>query len=200
MRDLDRALTDINVIREHLTRGSEFRGFGPTTLAATGGFAFIIAAAQSLWLKDPAAHVYRYLALWIATAAVSVIVIAMETVARSRRAHGSLAASMMQSAVEQFLPAIAAGGLLTMVLLAAAPQSLWMLPGLWQVIFSLGAFATCRILPRPMFVVGVWYLACGLACLALSRDGGAFSPWAMGVPFGVGQLLVAAILQRFRGE
>ena len=44
----------------------------------------------------------------------------------------------------------------------------WMLPGLWQIVFSLGFLASCRVLPRPMFAVGVWYLAAGLVSLALA--------------------------------
>jgi hypothetical protein len=102
---------------------------------------------------------------------------------------------MIYSATEQFLPPIVAGLLLTVVLVHYAPQSLWMLPGLWQVIFSLGVFSSCQFLPRPMFAVGVWYLAAGLTCLALGGGEWAFSPWVMGVPFGVGQLLVAAFLR-----
>ena len=46
-----------------------------------------------------------------------------------------------------------AGGLLTFVLLHQAPQCLWMLPGLWCVFFSLGVFASYRLLPRATFWV-----------------------------------------------
>ncbi|HEY1725513.1 MAG TPA: hypothetical protein VGF89_08820 [Steroidobacteraceae bacterium] len=196
MHDLDRALTDINVIREQLARGTEFRGYGPAALAATGILALIVAGVQGLWFKDPGAHVHLYVALWVMTAAASLVVIGTETIQRSKRAHGDLAVPMLQAALEQFLPAIVAGGLLTVALLQAAPQSLWMLPGLWQVVFSLGVFASCRFLPRAMFLAGVWYLVCGLACLALVPLQQRFSPWVMGVPFGVGQLLVARILYR----
>jgi len=52
-------------------------------------------------------------------------------------------------------------------------------------------------LPRAIFAVGIWYLVAGLACLVFAQGDHAFSPWAMGVPYGVGQLLVAAILQRY---
>jgi len=70
---------------------------------------------------------------------------------------------------------------------------LWILPGLWQVIFSLGIFSSCRFLPRPMIAAGVWYMLTGLLCLTL--DGRrAFEPWTMGLAFGIGQLLVAGIL------
>jgi hypothetical protein len=50
-----------------------------------------------------------------------------------------------------------------------------------------------------MALVGAWYVACGLGCLAFAQGTLAFSPLAMGVPFGLGQLLVAAVL-RFAGE
>jgi hypothetical protein len=68
-----------------------------------------------------------------------------------------------------------------------------MIPGLWQVIFSLGVFSSCRFLPRQMVWAGAWYLLSGLTCITLG-DGRALSPWAMGVAYGAGQLLVAGIL------
>jgi len=64
---------------------------------------------------------------------------------------------------------------------------------MWQLIFSLGVFSSCRFLPPPMIAAGLWYLLTGLGCIALA-DNRALSPWAMGIPYGVGQLVVAAIL------
>jgi hypothetical protein len=74
-----------------------------------------------------------------------------------------------------------------------------MLPGLWQITFSLGVFSSCRFLPRPMVAAGVWYLLTGLLCVAIG-DGRALAPWAMGLPYGAGQLLVAAVLFSTRPE
>ncbi len=74
---------------------------------------------------------------------------------------------MIQAAVEQFLPCVVVGLLLTVVLMRVAPQDAWMLPGMWAVIFSLGVFASCRFLPRQMFAVGAWYLAAGLVSLLI---------------------------------
>ena len=81
---------------------------------------------------------------------------------RARRVHDGLANEMVQSAAEQFLPALVVGSLLTAVVLRAAPKEAWMLPGLWQLLFSLGVFASCRFLPRLTFAVGIWYLICGI--------------------------------------
>ena len=196
MPDLHRALIDISMIREQLARGSEFRGYGPITVGATGLLALLTAATQCHWLADPASQPMRYLQLWGVTAAVSFALIVFEAVFRARRAHGGMALTMLQSALEQFLPAIVAGALLTIIVPSVAPASVWMLPGLWQIVYSFGVFASSRLLPRAIFAVGVWYLICGLSCLALVGSHGSFCPWSMGIPFGVGQLLVAAILRR----
>jgi hypothetical protein len=200
MTDLDRALADITAIRSQMARGAEFRGYGPMTVAAMGVLAMLAACAQALWLPDPAADVATYLALWVATATISVILIGIEMVARTRRIHSGMADEMIRAATEQFMPAGVAGLLLTAVLFQFAPDSLWMLPGLWQIVFSLGIFASCRSLPRPMFAAAVWYLAAGLASLAFANGDYAFSPFAMAVPFGVGQLYMAGVLYRSIGE
>jgi hypothetical protein len=200
MEELDRALADITAIRSQLARGTQFRGYGPMTVAATGFVAVGAAGIQALWLPDPAADLFDYVAIWVATAAVSVLLIGIEMVARSRRIHSGLADAMIHAATEQFLPAGVAGALLTFVLFRFAPQSLWMLPGLWQIVFSLGIFASCRSLPRPMFAAGVWYLATGLASLAFANGAHAYSPWAMAVPYGIGQLFIAVVLYWSVGE
>jgi len=112
---------------------------------------------------------------------------------RSRRMHSGLSDEMIRMAVEQFLPAVGAGSLLTIAIARFAPVVLWMLPGLWQVIFSVGIFSSCRFLPRPMIAAGVWYLVAGLVCVALG-NARALAPQNMGLAFGLGQLLVAGVL------
>ena len=199
MGDLDRALAEIGAIREQMARGAKFHGLGPTAFAATGLLAAAAAIGQARWIAAPAAHVGAFLTLWITVAAISAGVIGYEMIARTRRLHSDLADEMIGAAVKQFLPAAAAGGLMTLVLIRYAPQSLSMAPGLWQIAFGLGVFASCRFLPKWMAVVGGWYVACGLASLALAQGALAFSPWSMGAAFGLGQLLVADVL-RFAGE
>jgi hypothetical protein len=199
VKDLDRALADITAIRSQLARGTEFRGYGPVTVAATGLLALLAAALQAIFLPDPSAALLAYLALWVGMAALAVILAGAEMIARSRRIHGGFADEMLYAAVEQFIPAGVAGTLLTVVIYRFAPQALSMLPGLWQVIFALGVFASMRALPRGMFGVGVWYLAAGLATLALS-GAAPFSALAMAIPFGIGQLLMAFMVYRATGE
>lgn len=192
-QDLNRALGDIKSIRQQMARTTEFRGYGPATLAATAVFAAMAAEAQALLVRDPAGQLRRYLCIWVATAVLSVALTGAQMYTRSRRIHSDMSDEMMRMAVEQFLPAVSAGVLTTMVLLRYVPGTVWMLPGIWQLVFSLGVFSSCRFLPRPMLMAGVWYLLTALVCLSLG-DSRALSPWAMGIPYAAGQSLVAAVL------
>jgi hypothetical protein len=191
--DFRQALAEINAIRTQVARGTQFRGYGPVTIAASGVLALLVAASQSLMNRD-GSDFLSFLVVWVATAAISIALTATETIRRARRVHSGLANEMLQAAVEQFLPALIVGLLLTAVLLWSAPRELWMLPGLWQLLFSLGVFASCRFLPRQTMLVGIWYLVAGLTCLVVQSGTKSFSPWTMGIPFGVGQLLVAGVL------
>jgi hypothetical protein len=191
--DFRQALAEINAIRTQVARDTQFRGYGPVTIAASGVLALLVAASQSLMNRD-GIDFLSFLAVWVATAAISIALTATETIRRARRVHSGLANEMLQAAVEQFLPALIVGLLLTAVMLWSAPRELWMLPGLWQLLFSLGVFASCRFLPRQTMLVGIWYLIAGLTCLVVQSGTKSFSPWTMGIPFGVGQLLVAVVL------
>jgi hypothetical protein len=193
MNDLNRALGDISSIRRQMARTTEFRGYGPATLACTGLLAIAAATVQSFWLPDPVNEISGYLTIWISTASLSAALTGVQMYTRTRRMHSGMSQEMMHIAVEQFLPSVGAGLLTTIVLVHYVPAVLWMIPGLWQLIFSLGIFASCRFLPRPMLAAGAWYLLTGLLCIALG-GARALSPWAMGIPFAAGQLLVAAIL------
>jgi hypothetical protein len=191
--DLRQALAEISAIRTQVARGTQFRGYGPVSIAASGILALIVAALQSR-LSPEGSDFYAFLQVWIATAAASVLMTAFETVLRSRRVHSGLANEMLYAAAEQFLPAVIVSIFLTVVMIRVAPHDGWMLPGLWQIMFSLGVFASCRFLPRQMVGVAVWYLVCGLSSIVLQSDHKSVSPWIMGVPFGLGQLGVAGVL------
>ncbi len=200
MRDIDRALADIAAIRTQMARGVVFRGLGPATLAATGVLALLVAAGQALVLGGAPAAPLAYFLPWILTAGIAAALILAEAVTRSRRIHSDLADDLIRAAIEQFLPVAAAGALIGLVLARVAPETLWLLPGLWQVLVGLGVFGAARLLPRGLALAGAWYVLAGLATLALGASTEALSPWLMGVPFGAGQLLVAAILQFAPGE
>ncbi len=194
MSEVDRALAEIKRIRCQMARDTQFRGYGPASVAASGVLALLVAAAQSHWTKS-AGSFDIFAAVWIAVAFASLAMVIAQMTFRARRVHYGLAKEMVQSAAEQFLPALVVGVVLTAVVARAAPKEAWMLPALWQLLFSLGVFASCRFLPRLTFAVGIWYFVCGLTTLVLQSGSPSLLPWTMGIPFGGGQLLVAAVFQ-----
>jgi hypothetical protein len=200
MHDLDKALADILAIRSQIAAGTAFRGYGPATVAATGVLAAITTSLEFLWIEDPTAQPLSFFAGWAIAALVSFALIWTEMLARSRRHHCGLADAMIHQAVEQFLPAATAGILLAATLWKFAPETLWLLPGLWQMLVSLGVFASARSLPRSVGVIGAWYFVAGFTTLILASQNHALSPWTMGLPFVIGQLLTAAILHFASGE
>lgn len=192
MTELNRALLEIRNIRRQVAQTTEFRGYGPATLTATAVAALLAGGAQARWLPDPAAHPAGYVALWLTTALVCSALIATQMLTRANRLHSGMADEMIRMAVAQFLPAGIAGALLPFALLHAAPAAFPMLPGLWQIIFGLGVFASCRCLPRPMLSVGAWFLLTGFATLSLG-DARALAPGVMAGPYALGMALVAVI-------
>jgi len=200
MSDLDKALADIVAIRSQLAAGTAFRGYGPATMAATSAVALLTTLLQHLYLAAPTGQPLIFLLGWAAAAFVSLSMIGVEMRARSHRHHSGLADAMIHQAVEQFLPAGIAGVLLAVLLWKFAPEALWMLPGLWQILTSLGVFASVRSLPRTVALAGAWYFLAGFAALLVASTTHTLSPWTMGLPFAIGQGLMAAILYFASGE
>jgi len=194
MRELNRALADILEIRSQIAAGTSFRGYGPTTIAATGVIGMLTAALQAVRPDIFASSSKRFVVCWIAASVICAIAVRIEMQGRSRRLHSHLADTMINQAIEQFMPAAAAGLFLPLFLLKFAPQDIWIMPGLWQLFVSLGIFASVRSLPRPMALAGGWYFITGFVCLLWASGTKTLSPWAMGAPFFAGQMLMAAIL------
>jgi hypothetical protein len=191
---LQEALSQIAEIRGQLARSQVFRGYRAGPVAASGLFALAGGGAQVIWIDNPREQLTQYLAIWLAVALASIAAAGTGIFLRIRHAASPLVRQTTSMAIELFLPCLVAGALVTYVIAEYMPENAELLPGLWSIFFSLGIFASFRLLTRPVFVVGVWYLLSGIVCLAFARGDAALSPLTMVVPFGVGQLLTAAIL------
>lgn len=192
--ELREALTQIAEIRTQMARTEVFRGYRAAPVAFSGLLAFAAAGAQAAWVPAPTERPSAYLALWLGAAVVSATASFIGMAIRRRHPSPAWERRKTWLALEQFLPCIAAGGLLTFAVATSVPEALPLMPGLWQVLFSLGIFASCRLLPRATFGVAAFYLATGLLCLVVARGPATLAPCAMGLPFGIGQLLAAAVL------
>lgn len=189
---LDDALLQIAEIRRQLARSEVFRGYRAATTAFSGAVALAASLIQGFLLPNTLG---AYLLLWLGAALLSLTVVGAEMFISCRRAQSAMRNEMTLSAVEQFVPSLVAGGLLTFVLARFAIDALWLMPGLWAILFGLGIFASRRLLPRGAGAVGFWYLLTGLCSIVIaSQSRYEISAWHMAVMFGVGQLIAAGML------
>ncbi|WP_319532607.1 hypothetical protein [uncultured Cohaesibacter sp.] len=194
MNDLNRALVDIANIRSQMAAGTVFQGFGPAVIGVSGVLAFLTMAGQLLWPELLVRSEATMLWLWIGVAVFSFLLIAIETRARARRFHGGLADEMVQNMVLQFMPIGFAGAAVGAVILFYSPGDFWLLPGLWQMLVALGLFASQRSLPQQIMLAAAWYFLSGVVVMILGAEAGAASVLMMGVPFTIGQFMLAGLL------
>lgn len=200
MNDVERAMAQLADIRSQMVAGTRFRGIAPAIVGATGLLALAAAELQSL-LAEQAEGGQNFIVFWIAVAIVASAMIGIEALGRARRFHGGMADTMIGSTLRFFLPFGAAGAIVTFVIMRVAPGVWWLLPGLWQfVVALLGFSASTTTLPRSMAWAGGWYLVSATAVLTLAGQSGAATPWMMGLPFGIGQLIAAVLLHRGQSE
>lgn len=191
--DLQHALTQISDIHAQLAKSQVFRGYRSLTTLATGLVAILAGVLQSLYIANPEKEIGRYAALWMTAAIFNLAIVAAEMIYRSRRAQSRVQIELTLLAIQQFMPALFAGGMITAIIVYYAPTlGGWALPGLWQLMFAMGVFASCKLLPRATFWIAGFYLLSSGFVLILGLRG--LSPWLMAVPFGIGQSAVAAIL------
>ena len=196
MRTAD-AFDQISVIRQQMSRAHAFLGYSAATTAFSGLVAIVTSHIAANMIRQGALREGDYLTLWCVAAFICLAVVGIDVIWRVRRSQSALQRDLTSSAIEHFMPSLTAGGLLTVVLFRFAHETVWMLPGLWMILFGLGIHASRRLLPRFSGLIAGYYLFCGLFVISL-REWAAFNPWTMGAVFGLGQFMAAGLL-RFSG-
>lgn len=190
--DSSRALDQIAEIHQQIAKGEIYRGYKSLPIAASGVVGFIAAIARpSLQRADDPVAFVRY---WTAVAALAGVVGASE-IAYNYIVHEQASGRRRTRRVlGQFLPGMTAAAVLTASFMHLSPGLAGLLPGIWAICFGVGIFASRPYLPRASGLVALFYFAAGSLVLwtaALDRPG---SDWAVGLTFGVGQLLAAGVL------
>ena len=175
---------------------SRVGGGGVLAFALWGVIALAWGAVQVILMSDGVLSPQRFVLQWTGVAVIASGLMGVEAVRRARALHGPHADRLTLAMARGLVPAALAGAMMTAVLFLTAPQVLWLLPGLWQILLGVALFALAGSLPAGMRLVAGWYLMTGLACLALNSGDATPSPGSMALPFGLGQFLAAAIHYR----
>jgi len=190
MSELHDALSQIREIRSRIESSQTFRGYRALPTAVSGLFAAGTAVAQH-FLVGPGA-LRSYVWLWVACALASMGLAGIAMAVHCLQSESPLTRARSLSAIGRIGAPLVVGALITWILVRTAPAAGWVLPGLWQLLFGLGLFASAGLLPRAILGVAAFYVATGAFVLSLGPR--ALAPSCMGIPFGVGQLAAAMIL------
>jgi hypothetical protein len=192
---IDQALEQISEIHEQLAKSQMYRGYRAIPAVLAGVLAILTAWAQPLigGGSDPRFYVFY----WSLVAVVAFLISGASVIYGYLRETEAHIRQRMLAVVGQLAPSLAVGVILTIAFLVPEDRSLIsFLPGIWALLFGLGLFASKPFLPRMIGWVAVFYILCGcvLTRKAVGLDPASLSPWDIGIPFGVGQILSGLIL------
>lgn len=192
--ELRDAVDQITRIRTQLAATEELRSLTAWPVLVSVAAALAAAVVQACCVPDPLAAPVAYLALWAGAAVGGAGAAALAVVVRVRRTASRHAAATAWQALRALAPAVVAGGCLSVAVVWRAPLHLALLPVVWQLLYAVGLCAAHRLLPGPSYAIAGLFAVAALTNLALGDA--ALSPWAMLVPFVLGQLLVAGAFGR----
>ena len=190
--ELRDAIDHISAIRSQLAATEHLKSLRAIPVAISGLLAIAAAITQTIWIESPIDYPRRYLLLWCATAIISGTIASAVVALRTLRSTDELSTANAWLAVRQFAPSLIVGAIVTWFITTRLSNELWILPGMWQLLFGLGNLAAHRLLPTPALCIGLLFIATGTCCLWFGEE--ALNPWAMGLPFATGQITLAAIL------
>jgi hypothetical protein len=154
-----RAADDLAFIRETMERSAVFTavpGRGGIAMGAIGCAGAVTATAQT----TPTA----WLVAWLATAAAAVVAGTVALTAKSREVGKPSIHGVRAKFVRSLLPPLVAGALLTAVLWRAGLATA--LPGTWLLLYGTGLTTAGAFSARVVRVMGVCFMALGVAAFA----------------------------------
>lgn len=196
--ELERAISDLEEVRDRLAAVQRFEGYSAPAAAASG-LAAIVAGLVQLQLEpfpNTSEGFHRYVAVWM-TCLVAGLALNYGAVAIWAWKHrGPGAVSRFRSAARSIAPSVVLGGLLTAALIAHDMYSL--LPGAWFALYSIGLFASRGAIPESAMAVTLGFAVLAAIFLLSPAQGVALSWWVMPLAFGTGQIAIGALVWKER--
>jgi hypothetical protein len=191
--EVRQALADLAEVRGRLATVQRFDGYSGTAAIASGVIAIVAGFVQAAVAPQPhgASEIHSYLTIWLICLGVALSVNYGAIVAWRARNSGPQAAVQFRTVGMSIIPAIAAGGVITLALLVRGLDDL--LPGMWCATYALGLFASRSLVPRDVVLVAVAFGAIATA-LFLIPGIDPLAWWIMPLAFGGGQIAIGTMV------
>ena len=182
-------MDNLRFIRETMENAASFTAISGWAMVAVGVIALVATVVAP---RQPT--LMRWLAVWLATAAVSLIVSGWAMVRKARATGVPLFSGPGRKLFLSFMPPMVVGALLTAIFVQASMLSA--LRGSWLLLYGTavvtgGAFSV-SIVP----VMGLCFMALGAVALFAPA---AWGPWLLGAGFGGLHIVFGIIIARRHG-
>src|SRR5450755_2118447 len=154
------ALDDLRVIRQTMERSSAFTAVPGWGFCAMGATALI---AASIALRQTASD--RWLAVWLAEALIAATIALVTMHNKATRQRTGVLSIPGRRLFIGLLPALAAGGLLTVALMWSGPLRL--IPGVWLVLYGVAVMQAGAFSVRAVPAMGAAFVLLGAVALPL---------------------------------
>lgn len=160
-----RAMDNLRFIRETMERAGSFTAISGWGVAAIGVIALVAGVVASLQSTPRA-----WIAVWLVDAAVSVVIAASTIGAKAAALRIPLLSEPARKFFLSFLPPMAVGAMLTVVLLAQGRLAL--LPGVWLMLYGAAVITAGTYSVRIVPVMGAAFMAFGAIAIVAPSDWG----------------------------
>jgi hypothetical protein len=183
-----RAMDNLSFIRSTMERATAF-----TAVPGWGGVAMGATALGATSLANDRTPT-EWLAVWLVASALALTIGGTAMVLKARRGGTSVFSYSGRRFVLSYVPPLAVGGLLTIVLVRAGLYSA--LPGTWLLLYGTGVVTGGAFSVRVVPLMGLCFMALGAIALLLPW---AWGEWLMAVGFGGLHIVFGLIIARRYG-
>lgn len=155
----DRAMDNLRFIRQTMERANSFTAVSGWGGVATG-FVALATARMAAVQPTPA----RWLAVWLATAVVAVLILSVSIALKARRAGVPLNSGPGRKFMLGFLPPLGVGIALTGALYSHS--GIAFLPGLWLLCYGAAVMTAGTFSVRVVPLMGIGFMVLGALALA----------------------------------
>jgi hypothetical protein len=183
------AIEDLRFIRDTMARAGQF-----SAIPGWGGVVMGVSALVASVLAGPVARSPRWLTVWLGDAAVAVAIALVAMVRKARRSGSPLVAAPARRFAFGYVPPLSAGAVLTTVFAVNGLAA--RLPGCWLLLYGASAATAGALSVRVVPVMGVLFMALGVAAFAAPAGWGNIF---MAAGFGGLHIVFGAIIARHYG-
>ncbi|HEY9015646.1 MAG TPA: hypothetical protein VIM84_11355 [Gemmatimonadales bacterium] len=184
-----RAMDNLSFIRSTMERATAF-----TAVPGWGGVAMGLTALAATGVASRSQTAGEWLAVWLTASVLALGIGGWAMVVKARRAGTTVLSYSGRRFVLSYLPPLAVGALLTLVLVRAGLYGA--LPGTWLLLYGTGVVTGGAYSVRVVPLMGLCFMALGAVALLAP---GAWGEWLLALGFGGLHIVFGIIIARQYG-